>query len=289
MNPRRGRRALLLVLGTLAVLPATAAAAAGDSVSADRVRDLSRRAAADPAALAELRQVRRVDGRRVDLGRALGDARGPELRARLRALGDTAPRDALAPAPARERARGILRERRFRATPLPRPLRGVFRPIGRVLADGFRWLADRLPGGDAAVWALLALAVLGTSVLLTLRTLRRRSSGGHGAAQPATARARADDPERLEHEAEEAERAGDLRRALRLRFRAGLLRLDAARVIAFRPSISTVDVARRVRSEEFAALARTFDEVVYGGRPAAQDDVAEARERWPRVIAGAIS
>jgi hypothetical protein len=78
--------------------------------------------------------------------------------------------------------------------------------------------------------------------------------------------------------------AGDLEAALRLRFRAGLLRLDARGAIDFRPSISTIEVRRRLHDDDFDALAETFDDVVYGGRPPAADDLAAARERWPRVI-----
>ena len=94
--------------------------------------------------------------------------------------------------------------------------------------------------------------------------------------------ARDEDPRALERRADAAEAAGDLEAALRLRFRAGLLRLDARGAIEFRPSISTHEVRRALRSEDFDALAATFDDVVYGGRAADAADVAEARERWPR-------
>ena len=91
-----------------------------------------------------------------------------------------------------------------------------------------------------------------------------------------------DDPKALDRRAAEAEAAGDLEAALRLRFRAGLLRLDARGAISFRPSISTHEVRRALRSEDFDALAATFDDVVYGGRPPQDEDVERrARERWP--------
>ena len=102
--------------------------------------------------------------------------------------------------------------------------------------------------------------------------------------QQALAAARDEDPRALERRADAAEAAGDLEAALRLRFRAGLLRLDARGAIEFRPSISTYEVRRALRSDDFDALAATFDDVVYGGRPPATDDLAAARERWPRVV-----
>ena len=64
----------------------------------------------------------------------------------------------------------------------------------------------------------------------------------------------------------------------------GLLRLDRRGAIEFRPSISTHEVRRAVRSEDFDRLASTFDDVVYGGREPLADDVQEARERWPAVV-----
>ena len=55
----------------------------------------------------------------------------------------------------------------------------------------------------------------------------------------------------------------------------------------FRPSISTVEVRRALRSQDFDSLAATFDDVVYGGRPPEGEDVAAARERWPAVVSAA--
>ena len=42
--------------------------------------------------------------------------------------------------------------------------------------------------------------------------------------------------------------------------------------------------AARCARDDFDALAATFDDVVYGGRPPAADDLAAARERWPAVV-----
>jgi hypothetical protein len=38
---------------------------------------------------------------------------------------------------------------------------------------------------------------------------------------------------------------------------------------------------------DFDVLAFDFDEVVYGGRPAAAADLDAARRRWPEVVAHA--
>jgi hypothetical protein len=97
------------------------------------------------------------------------------------------------------------------------------------------------------------------------------------------------DPDELERRAEEAERRGDLDAALRLRFRAGLARLDDAGVVRLRPGLTNAAVGRTLHSPRFDALAGHFDEVAYGGRAATDADVATARSTWPGVVEAARS
>jgi hypothetical protein len=129
---------------------------------------------------------------------------------------------------------------------------------------------------------------------------RARAAAGHGdhrrdhppagdrdrarrrAALPAT-----EDPRALEREAERAEREAEWERAVRLRFRAGLLQLDRRRVIAYRPSMTTGEVARAVRSPAFAEVGERFDAIAYGGRPAEREDAEAARRGWETVLAEA--
>jgi len=178
--------------------------------------------------------------------------------------------------------RRVLWRRRFHADEVPGPFRGIIRWLRDRVPD-LGWLDDLLPGGRSVVWIVLGavLALLAWFVARRFLTTRIRASA---AQQQALAAARDEDPRALEARADAAEAAGDLEAALRLRFRAGLLRLDASGAIDFRPSISTIEVRRRLHDDDFDALAATFDDVVYGGRPPAADDLAAARERWPRVI-----
>jgi hypothetical protein len=74
---------------------------------------------------------------------------------------------------------------------------------------------------------------------------------------------------------------------VRLRFRAGLLRLGDRGAIRYRPSVTTGEVRRVLGSETFDELARTFEAVAYGGRPASNPDVDTARREWPRVVSTA--
>ena len=188
------------------------------------------------------------------------------------------------PEQAREEAQRILAERRFRETELPRPLRGVLDWIGDRLQP-IGDLVDRLlPGGDNVAWLLLAAVVLTLATVFATRLVGQRGPGaqrGH-AKEPGVATF---DPAQLEREADAAENAGDLERALRLRFRAGVLRLVERRQLDDPTSITTGALARRFRSDTFAAGARSFDEVVYGRREPTPDDARKVREGWQAVLA----
>jgi hypothetical protein len=263
-------------LAVAAALGWTSAAAAETPAE---IRALAARAAHDPAALARLHAV---------APRALGGARGDELAARLRALaGGSAPATGVA-AP-REQARAILSAPRYRGSSVPRPLHGALVWIGerlRPLARPFHWLARHVPGGAATVWTILGLLVVSLAAVVAGRIASRR--GGSRLERLEVARlSSAVDPGRLEREADEAERTGDLERALRLRYRAGLLRLGRAQVIPLRESLTSGEVRQILRLREFDVLARTHDEVVFGGRTARPDDAQQARTGWPRVLEAA--
>src|SRR5436190_1208887 len=93
-----------------------------------------------------------------------------------------------------------------------------------------------------------------------------------------------EDPAELERAADAAEHAGRLDDAVRLRFRAGLLRLGDRGAIRYRPSVTTNEVRRVLGSETFDELAGTFEAVAYGGRSAEPPDVDAARRAWPHVV-----
>jgi hypothetical protein len=276
------RRVLAVTLVLSAIL---ASPALGQNISAERLRELAAAARDDPAALDELREVDSVDGTPVHLAPALeGDE--SEVEERLATLaGDESPFD-VNPAAARDEAEEILSERRFHGTETPRPLRGLLDWLAdrlRVFGGAFDWLAERLPGGDSTAAVLLATLVLLVAAFAAARIAARRSRRILEERHRADVRRRVD-PSDLERAADEAERNGELEEALRLRFRAGLLRLERANVIAFHESMTSGDVARQLRSQEFDRIANTFDEVVYGRRPPESPDLRAARDGWPRVL-----
>jgi uncharacterized protein DUF4129 len=191
-------------------------------------------------------------------------------------------------------AHQILGESRFRPAPLPRPLHGVLDALGRAFAPVGRWfshlyatLAGVLPGGGATFWVLLCAAVVGLAALATVRLTGRTLVDRTRAGVRLAAQRGAPDAAGLEAAADAAERDGRIADALRLRFQAGLLRLDELGVLAYRPSLPNAAVSRRLGSPTFDGLLQRFEEVVYGGRPADPGDASGAREGWRKVLADA--
>jgi hypothetical protein len=203
------------------------------------------------------------------------------------AHGDDAARRALA-APARAQARDILAQDRFREHHRgDGPLHSLFVTFGHWLTD----LRDALPGGAVSgdalliVFVVLAIAAVTLTALSFHRERARRAAAERASTPGAGALAHAAvGPAELERRAAGADRAGDHDAAVRLRFAAGLLRLHAARAIELRPSLTSGDVGRTLRSDTYNSLAATHDAVAYGGRHASHDDADTARRDWPAVL-----
>lgn len=207
--------------------------------------------------------------------------------------------EAVDPDRARDTAREILGGRHYRTGETPRPFAGIlrwigdrFRPVGDFFDRVIRWAGDRLgtvvdflasPAGLMVLGAALAAAVIVAIVLARRRRIQRADGEGQG--ETGTVGADGTGADELERLADEADRRGEHGLAIRLRFRAGLVRLDATRAIRLRPSLTSGQLARQLRRPEVDDLAVTFDAVAYGGRPGSVAQSDRARATWPRVVA----
>ena len=192
------------------------------------------------------------------------------------------------PAEAREEARRILAEDRFHETELPRPLRRPLEWLGDRLEPIVKFverILEPLPGATSLVWLVLAGFVLLLVVWLATRLAVRRGPAAPRPRAGTRTEEESADAATLERLADAAERAGDLERALRLRFRAGILRLVERRQLDDPEVVTTGSLARTYRSELFSAGARAFDEVVYGRRAPTPEDLRRVREGWQAVLA----
>jgi Domain of unknown function (DUF4129) len=185
---------------------------------------------------------------------------------------------------ARRAAQHILADRRFRASPTPRPLRAPLQWLGDRITSALDHLGNLFGSESTLIW----IAILAALVVLVGWSLSKRAKRRPARATTEKSRGSADDdvesPDALELAADAAEREGDLARAVRLRFRAGLLRLGDRGAITYRPSVTTGEVRRALDSPRFDDLAGTFEAVTYGGRTADPPDVDRARREWPHVL-----
>lgn len=209
-----------------------------------------------------------------------------------------------APAPTPDQARRdaieILNGNAFRPKSEPRPLRGVLSWIG----DAFAWIGNKLsPLGRPFVWVwqhtfgllsglfawVVIIAVIVAVVVFIARHFQQRAVARdllHPA--PFDPFREGDDTrtiEQLESEAAAAERDGDYALAVRLRFRAGLLRLERdADAIVLRPGLTTREVRSTLVSTRFDDLANTFEMITYGEHPAPASAASDAEQQWPVVV-----
>jgi len=194
------------------------------------------------------------------------------------------PAPSVDPDAARREAQHILSDRRFRPSPAPRPLRGPLRWLGRRIESVFGPLGRFVGSISGWVWLAAAAVVVAVVVWAVVRARRRRVAHAPATKTLGGVPDDGEDPAALERAADAAERDGDLDRAVRLRFRAGLLRLGDRGAIRYRPSVTTGEVRKALGSRRFDDLAGTFEAVAYGGRPAERPDTDAARREWPHVL-----
>jgi hypothetical protein len=198
---------------------------------------------------------------------------------------------------ARNQARQILSGSQFQTRPQRslRPLAGALGAIGRFLDRVFgplwRFIDDHVlhpvsgPLSDAFGdwWPLLILAVaLVAGVLVGRILIKRRALPSLEFARVNRAGA-IEDPDDLEEMARRAELDGDLQGAVRLRFRAGVIRLERIGAVSRGPTLTDRELSTSLRSTTFDSLAADLESIVYGGAPATEQQAADALAGWRNI------
>jgi hypothetical protein len=200
----------------------------------------------------------------------------------------------------RREARGILSQPPFThtASRTPAPFAGVLHAIGHgvwwLIGHPLSWLWHHglLPvfreihGGLGNWWPVPAIAVaLAVGGLAAWLLLRRRARIA-AKAPPPELKIEREDPAELERAAAGAEQRGELELAVRLRYRAGLNRLEAKGIISNRFSRTDGQLRLAVRDPLFDDLADRHQSITYGSQPASPGDVEMAKDAWPKVLSG---
>jgi hypothetical protein len=170
-------------------------------------------------------------------------------------------------------------------------LHAVGRALDVVFGPPFRWLEhhlfDRIGAGFTRAFGSWTPVVgigigVGIGVLLAVVLVRRRSRVGARTEEMRTVLVPLD-PAALEDEADRLASVGDYAAAVRLRFQAGLLRLEAAGLVADQGVRTDTQMSVSLGSPTFDRLARRHEAVTYAGDPSSADDVEDARSSWPQV------
>lgn len=201
--------------------------------------------------------------------------------------------DRVDPGAARDAARQILRQREFRPERTPKPLAGPVQWIGdrlngiadwlgNAIQDAFSWIFHLFPGVPGFILGVVICVGLAAIVIWLIGRNRVHTTRVDRSAESSPTEV--EDPRRLERAADAATQDGHYALAVRLRYRAGLIRLDRADVIDLRPWNTSAHLTRRLDSRRFDRLTDTFDAVTYGAQPATNADAATARTEWPELV-----
>jgi hypothetical protein len=241
--------------------------------------DLATAALSDADALDALRQVSPLAGDALD-------GSPEEVRSRLETLsGQTLPStevlEAVAGAPGRVET--ILAGSKY-DTDLPPPWVQWWNDLILRLVIWFTRLMGGLVNDFSPLLTAAVLLIVAGAIWVLFRLAHGRVSE---AERSEIARRREEhgiDPDLLLRLASEAERAGDLRAALRYLYLAGLGRLAESGRVHLAPGTTSAEVATELGSPDFQRVWFRHDEVVFGERQMAPGDLDEARSEWSTLL-----
>lgn len=196
----------------------------------------------------------------------------------------------------RETAQEVIQRPEYRLEPsvdtTPLLLR-LFLQILEWILTPFKWLFESLEGiPEPLRWVVVialavVLAVLVTHIVYTLFAAMRLPQR-KGAAKFGKQTAELS-PEQLESEAETAVAREDYILAVRLLFRASMLRLQSKAKRRFRPGMTNREYLRRYRKtgvfEELQLFVDTIDVAWYGTSPCTADDYARCHSAHREIRA----
>lgn len=158
--------------------------------------------------------------------------------------------------------------------PIGRPIGKLFSKVGRAIGKFFEAI---VPGSGPWETTLIVVIIAVVAGLVARWVIRRRTT-----TWTANATERSLAASELDRLADEAAARGDHALAVILRFRAGIVRLDAG----LRPSASratNATIAATIPSS-FPPLAGSFDAIRYGDASASEATASAAKSGWSDVL-----
>lgn len=163
------------------------------------------------------------------------------------------------------------------------------------LLQPIRWLLEFLSQLPSPLWWLVVITMTAALVALIAHIVWSFIQAVHGSPRKrlgTLARDSKATPEELERAAAEAERQGDYIGAVRLLFRAGILRIERAEEKPIRRGITNHELLRRYRTsplfEPLDWFVRTIDAKWYGYETCVSEDCLLSREEYSRICRAAV-
>lgn len=157
----------------------------------------------------------------------------------------------------------------------------------RWLLESIGWLGDSLSFLPAVVRYPIIAGLIALLLYVGYRMIRGIAGAARLPERSLSTRTRSattKSPEEYEALADDAMREGGVIEAVRLLFRAGLLRIEQAEKRPLRPGITNRELLRRYRAtpiqEPLREMVETIDMKWYGGRPASSDDFARTQAAY---------
>jgi len=194
----------------------------------------------------------------------------------------------------RRTADEVIRRPEFQLTPV-RDFSPIWEWLWRLIEPilGFFGRLWDISPALAVVFVVVLVIVLVALVAHIMYAFARAISGGKGLAGIGPLGRRRTDPSQLESDADEAARRGDFIQAVRLLFRAALVRLEHRQNREPRPGITNREYLRRYRDSAVFEALRQFVDVIdakwygYGTCDAADYDRCRQAHALIRGAAGA--
>lgn len=185
----------------------------------------------------------------------------------------------------------ILTDPRF----TPRQNETIFTRLGRALTGfvqrAINWfnrvvlgVGEDSAGGRFLFWTIVTVLIIVLAAVVASRLARRRSEAAAVSRRQHDETEPPETPETLEAKAELALTEGRDEDAIRLYYQAGLIRLGNRGIIEYRPSLTSGEVAERLRLAVFDHIAGSFDSIAYGHRPAGPDEAAASKNGWQELL-----
>ncbi len=194
---------------------------------------------------------------------------------------------------AKNAVKKILNGPQFHPPQPPRPFAGILnffsRYIHKYLSPIIHWISNSIYGPlnrslNGYMYPSILVVVAFFVIIIAAIIIHRRPSTGKKLFKASDAELPDVDPETLDALAEKAHFNQDYKLSIRLRFKAGLTRLEKQGLIINQQSQTLLQLSGEIPSNTFSALANDLTLIVYGNEPATESLSNFSKLNWPNVL-----